>query len=152
MANKMTFLSLLLFFAYGTLMAQADRVLGYWLTEDGDSQVEIFKSSGGQYYGRVVWLEEPLNDAGRPKVDDQNPDRARHNTPIIGLEILKGYSYNSSREEWSGGTIYDPKNGRTYTAYMRLEDHQTLRIRGYVMGMRFMGRTTHWVRESVRRE
>lgn len=143
---------LVLFFGSGSLLAQAGRVVGYWLTEDGDSQVEIFRTPEGQYSGRVVWLEEPLNEAGRPKVDDQNPDRARHDTPIIGLHILSGYSYDASKQEWSGGTIYDPKNGRTYTAYMRLEDDQRLRIRGYVMGMRFMGRTTHWVREPARRE
>ncbi len=35
-----------------------------------------------------------------------------------------------------------PESGRTYTACMRLEDRNTLRLRGYVMGMRFLGRIT----------
>ncbi len=134
-----------------TLFGQANRINGFWLTEDGDSQVEVYQKADGKFYGRVVWLEEPLNDDGKPKVDDQNPDKAMHNTPIIGLEILKGFSYNESKDEWAGGNIYDPKNGRTYTAYMRLEDN-TLRMRGYVYGMRFLGRSSYWTREGGLRE
>ncbi len=132
------------------LLGQANSIVGFWLTEDRDSQVEIFTKADGKFYGRVVWLEEPLNDAGRPKVDDQNPDKAKHNTPIIGLEVLKDFSYDSSKEEWAGGTIYDPKNGRTYTAYMTL-DGNTLRMRGFVYGMRFLGRSSFWTREQGKR-
>ena len=149
---KKTFLTTLLLLSIGlTLFGQADRITGFWLTEDGDSQVEVFQKADGKFYGRVVWLEEPLNDDGKPKVDDQNPDKAMHDTPIIGLEILKGFTYNASKDEWAGGTIYDPKNGRTYTAYMRLEDN-TLRMRGFVYGMRFLGRSSYWTRERGLRE
>ena len=133
-----------------SLFGQSNRIVGFWLTEDRDSQVEIYTKADGKFYGRVVWLEEPLNDAGRPKVDDKNPDKAMHNTPIIGLEVLKDFSYNNTKEEWAGGTIYDPKNGRTYTAYMTL-DGNTLRMRGYVYGMRFLGRSSFWTREQNQR-
>ena len=130
---------------------QANQVVGFWLTAEGDSQVEIFRKSDNKYYGRVVWLEEPLNDQGRPKVDDKNPDQSRHNTPIIGLELLRGFSYNDSKKEWASGTIYDPKNGRTYDCYMWFDDNNTLKIKGYVLGMRFLGRETTWKRERVKR-
>lgn len=145
-----TFLTILTLTMSLTLYGQANRIVGFWLTEDRDSQIEIFEKAGGKLYGRIVWLEEPLNDAGRPKVDDKNPDKAMHNTPIIGLEILKDFTYNASKEEWAGGTIYDPKNGRTYTAYMTL-DGNTLRMRGYVYGMRFLGRSSFWTREQRQR-
>ena len=149
---KKTFLTTLLLLSISlTLFGQANRITGFWLTEDGDSQVEVYQKADGKFYGRVVWLEEPLNDDGKPKVDDQNPDMAMHDTPIIGLEILEGFSYNASKDEWAGGTIYDPKNGRTYTAYMRLEDN-TLRLRGFVYGMRFLGRSSYWTRERGLRE
>ncbi len=149
--KKLFFTSLVLLFISLTLCGQANRISGFWLTEDGDSQVEVYQKADGKFYGRVVWLEEPLNDAGKPKVDDKNPDKAMHSTPIIGLEILKGFTYNESKNEWAGGTIYDPKNGRTYTAYMTL-DGNTLRMRGYVYGMRFLGRSSYWTRERVQRQ
>lgn len=148
--KKLTFMILCLFLT-SPLFGQAERVAGFWLTADRDSQVEIFRKADNQFYGRIIWLEEPLNEQGRPKVDDKNPDRSKHTTPIMGLEILKGFSYNASKNEWSGGTIYDPKNGRTYSAYMRLDGNNKLVIKGYVMGMRFLGRETEWIRERNKR-
>lgn len=135
------------------VFAQAGRVVGYWLTAEETSQVEIFrKAEDGKYYGRLVWLDEPLDEDGKPKVDDQNPDRSKQNQPLLGLELLKGFSYDASKNEWSGGTIYDPENGRTYTAFFRLDGNNTLRLKGYVMGMRFLGRETTWTREATKRE
>lgn len=151
MKKTRALLLILLTFSVTSLWAQADRVTGFWLTEDKDSQVEIIKKADNKYYGRVVWLEEPLNEQGRPKVDDKNPDRSMHTTPIMGLEMLKGFTYNASKNEWSGGTIYDPKNGKTYSAYMRLDGNNTLIVKGYVMGMRFLGRETEWTRERNKR-
>ncbi len=150
--KKSLYLFALLVFVASTVFAQSGRVNGYWLTEDKDSQVEVFQKDDNKFYGRIVWLDEPLDEDGKPKVDDKNPDKAMHDQPIMGLEILKGFSYDASKNEWSGGTIYDPKNGRTYTAYMRLDGNNKLAIRGYVMGMRFLGRTTEWNREAVKRK
>lgn len=134
-------------FAFG----QANQAVGFWLTAEGDSQVEIFRKSDNKYYGRIVWLDEPLNDQGRTKVDDKNPDKSKHNTPIIGLELLKGFTYNESKKEWAGGTIYDPENGKTYDCYMWLDGNNTLKIKGFVMGMRFLGRETSWTKERAKR-
>lgn len=150
--TKHVLLPVLFLFASLAVHAQAGRLTGYWLTEDGESQVEIFTGNGDTFYGRIVWLDEPLEDDGTPKVDKENPDRDLRNRPLIGLEILKGFTYDAAKEEWTGGTIYDPENGRTYSAYMRLEDNNTLRLRGFVMGMRFMGRTAIWTREQNLRE
>ncbi len=140
-------LAMLLLVPVIALHGQADSITGVWLTEDGDSRVEVYKNPDGTFSGKVIWLEEPLNDEGKPKVDDKNPDAAMHNVPIIGLEVLQGFTYNRSKEEWAGGTIYDPKNGRTYNAYLRLDGENTLRMRGFVYGMRFLGRSSYWTRE-----
>ena len=43
------------------LFSQANKVLGFWLTEKETSQVEIYKAEDGKYYGRISWLEE-LNE------------------------------------------------------------------------------------------
>ena len=131
------------------LSAQADKVIGFWLTDEGESQVEIFKKSNGKYYGKIVWLEEP-NENGKPKVDDDNPVVSLQNRPILGLELLKGFSYDSEDKEWENGTIYDPDSGKTYDCYMWFEGSNNLKIKGYVMGMRFIGRKTTWTRDRKR--
>ena len=122
----------------------------YW-EESGLFRCDTAKADN-KYYGRIVWLKETLNDQGRPKVDDKNPDKAMHNRPIMGLELLKGFTFNESKKEWSDGTIYDPKSGKTYDCYMWFDGPNKLQIKGFVLGMRFLGRETTWTRERTKRE
>ncbi len=150
--KNLTAIICIVFITSSSLLAQADRVTGYWLSEEGNAQIEIYRVSGNQYNGRIVWLEEPLEDDGTPKVDSENPDRALRNRPILGLEILTGFTHNPSRQEWEKGRIYDPDNGRTYDCYMALDGHNTLKIRGFVLGMRWLGRSTEWSRDRSLRE
>jgi len=132
------------------LFSQADKVLGFWLTEKGTSQVEIYKAADGKYFGKISWLEE-LNEDGKPKMDKENPDEALRSRPILGLNLLKEFVYNAKNEEWVDGSIYDPDNGKTYDCYMWFEDDSNvLKIKGFVMGMRFLGRSTTWKRENDR--
>lgn len=132
---------------------QADKVVGIWLTADGDSQVRIFKATNGKYYGKIEWLDEPYEEDGSPKVDDENPVPELQDKPLLGLRILNGFEYDAEEKEWENGTIYDPENGKTYDCYMWFEDDpDVLQIKGFVLGMRFLGRETIWTRESKIRE
>jgi uncharacterized protein (DUF2147 family) len=130
----------------------ADAILGVWLTEEGDkggrAHVEI-RRQGETFVGRIVHLEEPNfppgeERAGQPKVDLENPDPELRERPILGLRILEGFRFDD-RGRWSGGTIYDPANGRTYRAEITLRSRDRLDLRGYV-GIRMFGRTTTWKR------
>jgi len=134
------------------IWAQADALLGIWLTEEKNSQVEITKTSNGQFVGRIVWLNEPLNEDGKPKTDKENPNASQRNQRLLGLQILKGFTYDANKKEWTGGTIYDPDNGKTYSAFMKLDGNNTMVLRGYVMGMRMLGRNSTWTRESAKRQ
>ncbi|HVS03730.1 MAG TPA: DUF2147 domain-containing protein, partial [Thermoanaerobaculia bacterium] len=78
-----------------------------------------------------------------PKVDLENPDPKLRERPIVGLRILVGFRYADGK--WTGGTIYDPANGKTYKAQMTLKGPDTLDVRGYV-GITLFGRTTTWKR------
>jgi uncharacterized protein (DUF2147 family) len=141
---------ILMFLIFGALQlkAQTDRVVGYWLTEKKTSQVEIYKTPAGTYEGKLVWLKDPNDESGQPKKDKENPTSSLRNRPLKGVILLKDFKYNASSKEWTGGTIYDPENGKTYDAFMWFDDNNTLKIKGFVMGMRFMGRSTAWSREE----
>ena len=148
--KKLIFFLAFLFLGSMYLSAQADKILGFWLTGEGTSQVQIYKGTDGKYYGNITWLEEP-NENGKPKVDDDNPDPALQQRPILGLTILQNLEYDKKDKEWINGSIYDPKNGKTYDCYMWFEDDDSvLQMKGYVMGMRFIGRTSSWKRENDR--
>ncbi len=150
--KKLAFLSGFIFLFTLASFGQGDNLVGYWLTEDGESQIRIFKATNGKFFGSIEWIEEPLNELGKPKVDDKNPDKALHSRPILGLQILKDFTFDASKKEWAGGTIYDPDNGKTYDAFMRLEGNNVMKLRGFVLGMRFLGREATWTRENAPRK
>mgnify|MGYP006288115215 CR=1 FL=1 len=132
------------------MKAQADRITGVWLTANDSSSVEIVKHTNGKYIGNINWLMEPLDENGKPKVDDENPDPDKRNDPIMGLKLLKRFEYNDKKDRWEDGTIYDPDNGKTYSCYMWFENgnNDVLYLKGYVLGMKFLGRETVWKRKK----
>lgn len=137
--------------------SKAEKIVGYYLTYDDEtnaekSQVQIYKDTNGKYYGKIVWLKEPLKD-GKPKADDKNPDAKLQKRAIIGLEILKGFKYNESGNEWNAGSIYNPSSGKTYNCYINFESANKIKIRGYI-GASWMGlgKTAYWTKEATLRK
>jgi uncharacterized protein (DUF2147 family) len=152
--KKMIMLFASVLFLASQVAAQADRIVGFWLTEKKDAQVQIVKSPSGKYNGAIVWLDKPFEDDGRIKVDDENPDPKLQNRQIMGLPLLNNFVYNSKKKEWSNGTIYDPDSGNTYDCYMWFEegDPNVLHMKGFILGMRFIGRSSKWIKESNKRQ
>jgi len=124
-------------------MPEKDALLGQWVTARGESHVDIYMSDSVTFGGRIVWLKEPLKN-GTPVLDDKNPEDSLKSRPVLGLVILRGFTYDGDRV-WSGGKIYDPKSGNDYSAKMTLADDGTLDLRGYVL-IPLFGRTEKWVR------
>lgn len=150
--KKMLLLMATCCLASAFLSAQSDEVIGFWLTEEGDSQVQMYKGIDGKYFGKITWLDEP-NEDGKPKVDDDNPDPALRERPIMGLVIVEDLEFDKKKEEWRNGTVYDPKSGKTYSAAMWFEDDPgKLNMRGYVKGVRLLGRSSQWTREEDRNQ
>lgn len=129
--------------AFTAKQANADDILGTWQTGSGKARVQI-KKLGTSYYGQIVWLKTPLNDEGKPKVDSKNPEVSKRTHPIIGLNMLLGFTH-SGGNKWENGTIYDPENGKTYSCKAELINENTLNIRGYI-GFSMIGRTDTWTR------
>ena len=129
-------------FIFAGLAAQESNVVDTWLNADETAHIRIFKATNGKYYGKIEWLKnEP------EKLDVNNPDVEKQKEPVLGLVILKSFDYDGEKEQWNGGTIYDPDNGKTYDCYMWFgENPDILSIKGYVMGMKFIGRETKWKR------
>lgn len=131
-------------FAFTQDSAEADRLTGVWEPSNGKVKVKIDKI-GEKYYGKIVWLREPIDPAtNEPKVDRNNPDEKLTSTPLRGYRILKDFTY-TGKNEWSEGTIYDPENGSTYSCTIKMSDENTLEIRGYI-GISALGRSDVWKR------
>lgn len=126
-----------------TSMGQSkDDIVGKWLTEEGKAKIEVYKK-GDKYFGKIVWLKEPNNPDGSPKVDKENPDEKMKSRKILGMELLQNFEFDD--DEWEDGTIYDAESGKTYSCVITMSDNNTLDVRGYI-GVSWIGRTTKWTR------
>jgi len=122
--------------------AQTDQIERVWYDGDKKGKIQIYKAVDGKFYGKIIWLKEPDRD-GKPKTDIHNPDDARHNDPVMGLLVLKKFNKDGDKG-YENGTIYDPKNGKTYKCKMTY-DGDKLEVRGYI-GISLIGRTETWTR------
>ncbi len=135
-------LSFFMFLLLGkfSAVAQTDPIEHTWYNEEKTAKVQVYKAKDNKFYGKIIWLKEPDKN-GKPKTDENNPDAKKRSQPILGLLILKGFEKDGDNE-YEDGTIYDPKNGKTYSCKIKHKG-KTLDVRGYV-GVSLLGRTTTW--------
>lgn len=137
----------------GTALAAApDDIVGLWLNEEKDANIEVYKCAD-KYCGKIVWMQVPNypegsadGTPGTPKLDHLNPDPAKRKNPRMGLTVVKDMEYYRDNR-WHNGEVYDPKSGKTYSAEFTLADPENLDLRGYI-GIKLFGRTSHWTRKK----
>ena len=142
--NRLFFLLSPLFFVFQALaQTDPDDVLGYWLTNDGEAKVEIYKENK-KYSGKVVWLKRMKNEDGTERTDKNNPDKSLQSRPLLGLNLIKNFVFD--RGKWEDGEIYDPESGKTYDCVIKKKGEK-LEVRGYI-GISMFGRTVVWTKTT----
>jgi uncharacterized protein (DUF2147 family) len=126
------------------LSFQTSSVQGTWVNIDDETGVEKSEITlyveNGKLYGKIERLLLP-EDQG--KVCEKCKGKEK-NQPIEGLIIVKGLSKEG--EVWTDGKILDPANGKSYDCTIKLDDSNTLNVRGY-LGFSFIGRSQVWKRK-----
>lgn len=126
------------------LSFQTSSVQGTWVNIDDETGVEKSEITlyveNGKLYGKIERLLLP-EDQG--KVCEKCKGKEK-NQPIEGLIIVKGLSKDG--EVWTDGKILDPANGKSYDCTIKLDDSNTLNVRGY-LGFSFIGRSQVWKRK-----
>src|SRR5579871_3202802 len=85
---------------------QTSAVIGRWLSEERDGVIDIYPC-GDKLCGRLVWIRDPLDKNGKPKVDDQNPKPELRNRPRCNLVIMSDF-VPTGENRWGDGWVYDP--------------------------------------------
>ncbi|MFP4089527.1 MAG: DUF2147 domain-containing protein [Cyclobacteriaceae bacterium] len=129
--------------AFQQVQAQkADDILGIWMPSEGTSYIQIYKDKESEKYnGRIVWLKEPNDESGNPKKDPKGE-------PILKMVNLKDFVFED--EEWTDGTIYDPKSGNLYYCTIEMPKKDKLEVRGSLDPFGLVGRTDVWVRMKTK--
>ena len=128
--------------APGFVAAAPPTPVGKWKTIDDSSHkaksiVEIWEHRG-KLYGKITKLFLEPNEDQDPKCDKCKG--AKKNQRVIGMVILEGLYQDG--DEWKGGSILDPDNGKTYKCKMSVEKGK-LKVRGFI-GVSALGRTQYW--------
>ena len=107
-------------------------------TQEIESVIEVYEKDG-KAFAKIIEIKNPdRKTAVCDMCKGSNKDK-----PILGMEILSGLQMND--DEWSGGKILDPKNGKEYKCYIKLVEDNKLKIRWYI-GFSLLGRTAYWQR------
>lgn len=133
----------LFFILFFSLNAYSQSVIGTWKTIDDEtgrekSIVEIYEENG-KIYGKIIELLDK-EDRGRKCSNCNGSDKDK---PIIGMVVIRGLSKDG--DEYNGGKILDPKSGKIYKCYLKLESKDKLIVRGYI-GISLLGRSQKWIR------
>jgi Uncharacterized protein conserved in bacteria (DUF2147) len=78
-----------------------------WQAEDNKFRLQFFKENN-LYNGKIVWLPP-----GAETKDVKNPDPKMRSRSLIGSVMLKGFTYDPSKKQLVGGTIYIAQMGRS---------------------------------------
>ncbi|MGR7997078.1 DUF2147 domain-containing protein [Xanthobacter sp. ZOL 2024] len=112
---------------------------GLWQTPTRGGQVEI-THCGNALCGRLVSSEGLKADPALKDVHNQNAGlRGR---ALKGLTILTGFTGGPS--EWTGGSIYNADDGKTYSGSIVLDGDNRLKLRGCVIAP--LCKTQTWTR------
>ncbi len=121
--------------------AGTDSAIGFW--RNADATFEIY-DEGGMLSGKVISVSEELAADGKPKTDIRNPDPSKRTRPIIGMVVMSGFTRNGETH-WENGTIYDPRNGSTYSCTLDMAGPNRIKVHGF-LGISLFGRTEIWTR------
>lgn len=120
--------------------------VGRWQTYDDKTGalhglVEITEDQG-VLKGRILKSYDPL----KPNPTCDLCEGERKGQPTIGMVFLWGLTKQG--DDYKGGFILDPDNGKIYKAKIRVDDGgRKLQVRGFI-GFSLLGRTQIWVREE----
>jgi uncharacterized protein (DUF2147 family) len=132
----------------GAAFAQVATPVGLWKSIDEKTKVEKslvrISESGGVVTGKI---EKLLDPATKPDAVCDECSGDLKGKPIVGMTIISGAKKNPDQpNQWDGGTVLDPANGKTYKLRLKpSDDNKKLDVRGYI-GTPLIGRSQTWVR------
>ncbi len=113
--------------AFAAAPANAEEMVGIWLTQQGDAQIRVAKC-GKAMCGTVAWLRDAVDaQTGQPPVDTKNPNASLRSRKILGIRIFAMEQDNTG--SWTGG-IYNSDDGQTYKGRLVPRGDAELEVQG----------------------
>lgn len=136
------------------LFSAEENIFGKWITEKAENGNQIiveFYKKDNKYFGKIQELTIPVYEKGhkfegKPKMDLANPDPALQNQTLVGIDFVSNFEYNSKKDRFENGNIYNPENGKTYYCSITFKDKNTLIVKGSLDKAGLIGSKQTWTR------
>jgi uncharacterized protein (DUF2147 family) len=129
---------IIVLFGIQTEAQVADQILGVWWNPEKTSRTRVFKKNG-TYYGKIIWLKDNYNQDGTyPRRDLFNENPSHRERTLLGSLVMEGLKWDANDNEWKSGSIYDPRKGKTYSIYAKLNNDSALCLYAYAFGIPFL--------------
>lgn len=128
--------------------AQANDPTGYWRKADQGkypAKMQIYRCGGRSICVKIAWLQNPRDSQGRMLQDVRNVNPSLRGRTIEGLPIVSGMGQVGANQ-WKG-SIYNPEDGKTYSATVTLASSSKIVLKGCVAA--FLCREQVWLRTSA---
>lgn len=136
---KISILLFLFFCQLSYAETKPDDILGTWISANQDLKVEIFKQNN-KYFGKIVWFKcSPGQSPMQSYLDRENSNIKLRNRPWLGMVNVENLMFDNDNR-WTGGSIYDPNSGRTYSSTVKTKGQNELVVRGF-WGFEFIGKS-----------
>lgn len=124
------------------LSAKLQNSVGRWQVVNGDGspggRVETYLENG-KLFGRVIQVRP-----GRTPQDVCDKCTGDYKNKLI-LGMVNMRNFHPDGDDWVGGTVVDPENGKEYKGKIWAVGNDKLNMRGFI-GISLLGRTESWVR------
>jgi len=110
-------------------------VFGKFLTQEKNSHIQIVDCGNGAPCGKVVWINPAtLQDGVTPETA-----KAKSGKRVLGMQILS--DFKRKKNDWRGGTIYDPGKDKSYKSRLKRLENGSLEVKGCIS---FICQTQIW--------
>jgi len=124
------------------LTPKLQNAIGHWQVVNSDGspggKVDTYIENG-MLFGRVTEVRP-----GRTPQDVCDKCSGDYkNKLILGMILMR--NFHTEGDDWIGGPVVDPENGKEYNGKIWAGGKDELHMRGYI-GIQLLGRTERWTR------
>lgn len=131
------------------IQSEAQALDGHWLTQNQKAIVAFSAckanaSDAPKVCGDMVWLAEPNNPDGTPKLDKNNDKADLRSRKLCGLRLIRDLTV-SGENRWDDGSIYNPRTGERFSVEIEKLSAAEIKMRGF-LGISLLGKSEVWTR------